>query len=70
MKEEITLQFDHGTAKKGEVFIRGDLLHGVPKYYAEKDEQDATKWYWAKNSAKEDNRFLHINSINITSEKE
>lgn len=67
MDTEIKLKYDHGTAKKGEVFIRGDLSHGIPNYYLEKGETDEKKWYWAKDSKKEENRFLPASAINAPS---
>lgn len=53
--KNIILKKDIGTAKKGEVFTRGDYLHGVPDFYPDTKSED---WYWANNSKKSENRFL------------
>ena len=64
MKEErIQLTQDHGNAKKGEIFVRGDLSHGVPDYHKATDD-NPTEWYWAENSTKDELRFLYYKTIN------
>lgn len=63
MNKEITLQVDHGTAKKGTVFVCG--LHGVPDYYKDNPEMNtAEQWFWEKGSERHQNAFLHESWIN------
>lgn len=55
--KEVKLLVKHGQAEIGEIFIRGDLSHGVPDFHAYKSDKPK-EWYWAKGSKKEDLRFL------------
>lgn len=64
-RKRITLDEDYGDAKKGSVFVRGDLSYGVPEYYEARGQTDAKMWYWKQGTEKRENKFLHANSLKL-----
>jgi len=62
-RKTIILNEDYGDAKKGSVFIRGDLSHGVPEYHKIRGKNDPKKWYWREGYDKSENRFISAAAI-------
>ena len=53
---KIKLLVEHGTARAGDIFIRGDYSFGVPDYY--KGKSTDKEWFWKQGSEKRDSEFL------------
>ncbi len=57
--KKVKLLKSHGTAGAGEVFVRGDILNGVPEYYKNKKGiNKPDNWFWKEGSTKKENQFL------------
>jgi len=59
MEKQIKLPVDIGSAKKGEIYVRG--LHDTPEFYRDKNVRE--DFYWEKGYEESDNRFLTANCI-------